>query len=1360
MQDKEGNPYHVVMKRKKSLITNKIIEILSRFPINPHVPPKRTAKWYTTTMEEVAKKFQRTRILLPYKDLSVQSPTVDMLDIDSVSQDIEEMLTELSGRPQSYFEPPMKKSSLPQSHANHTKSEGEDPSTHHNNKVSSTHVESETAENDPSTHVESETAENDPSTHVESETAENDPSTHVESETAENDPSTHVESETAENDPSTHVESETAENDPSTHVESETAENDPSTHVESETAENDPSTHVESETAENDSSTHVESETAENDPSTHVESETAENDPSTHVESETAENDSSTHVESETPSTHVESENDPSTHVESETPSTHVESETAENDPSTHMESETAENDPSTHVESETAENDSSTHVESETPSTHVELENDPSIHVESETPSTHVESETAENDPSTHVESETPSTHVESETPSTHVESETPSTHVESGTPSTHVESETPSTHVESETPSTHVESETPSTHVESETPSTHVESGTPSTHVESEIPSIHVESETAVKDHQVESEPSETAEKDHNVESEPSTNHVESEESEIAKKESPANQETAENEPLVNHVEESLANHVTATLAASDISFEKTLDTLPSKSPLLTYDKVGVGINYNFEGHKWVVECTEKVKKYFANEKVPRSEKEAVFNAVIKLTHGIPIHNLKKCKKLSDNLYEARYSKASRVIFELAIQFSTRHSTKGNYVYSEVIRLWDIVRDHDKLKKRIEHILSCIKKTQGGKMTAIPMKMQKSKQSTQGQEQIRLPQLYTSGEDVETFLPEIDIKDGKCSVTTFFSVDDSFVNAMLNGENARRDFPFKGWPKEHDIINMPHGKCSILLLGRSGTGKTTVCLYRLWNQFITYWMKVVDNEPLLSQKPLSILKGLSEDDTRTETSEAERVTILDKASPSPCVTDISCDKSVNFEHLHQVFITKNHILCAQLKEQFYDLAASRDIAKTHMAYEDVDTPTSLCDLDDHAYPLFLTARQFFVILDNSLQDDKNFFPRDKDGNLTEKSISSNYDHEDADTLLHLEESEDFRSQASVKNLPPRRIVSALYFCEKIWHKIFKDAKLKDARIDPLLVWMEIKSFIKGSMDAVATKRGYLTKEDYKSIGKKMASNYADNREDIYKLFEQYQRFIKSHSLIDECDLSHNIYLRLNAMKDLPWSIHSIYIDEVQDFTQAELSILVRICRYPNDLFLTGDTAQSIMRGVSFRFSDLRTIFHHIQASKSSKPASIKVPKVDQLAINFRSNSGVLKLASSVIDLMATFFPNSFDHLPGDKGMFPGSKPIVLDSCNVVDLALVGLRTNKDESSFEFGARQVIIVQSEEAKKTIPDVLNDGIPLTIFESKGLEFDDVLLYNFFKDSKVSNHQLFCHYTYTYTFTVD
>lgn len=54
----------------------------------------------------------------------------------------------------------------------------------------------------------------------------------------------------------------------------------------------------------------------------------------------------------------------------------------------------------------------------------------------------------------------------------------------------------------------------------------------------------------------------------------------------------------------------------------------------------------------------------------------------------------------------------------------------------------------------------------------------------------------------------------------------------------------------------------------------------------------------------------------------------------------------------------------------------------------------------------------------------------------------------------------------------------------------------------------------------------------------------------------------------------------------------------------------------------------------------------------------------------------------------------------------------------------------------------------QAILVVNNESREKLPEVLSTGLVLTIFEAKGLEFDDVLLYNFFKDSQVCHYQLY------------
>jgi len=51
-----------------------------------------------------------------------------------------------------------------------------------------------------------------------------------------------------------------------------------------------------------------------------------------------------------------------------------------------------------------------------------------------------------------------------------------------------------------------------------------------------------------------------------------------------------------------------------------------------------------------------------------------------------------------------------------------------------------------------------------------------------------------------------------------------------------------------------------------------------------------------------------------------------------------------------------------------------------------------------------------------------------------------------------------------------------------------------------------------------------------------------------------------------------------------------------------------------------------------------------------------------------------------------------------------------------------------------------EFGCSQVVLVRNQESKKKLPGMLQHALCLTIYEAKGLEFDDVVLYNFFEDS--------------------
>ena len=849
-------------------------------------------------------------------------------------------------------------------------------------------------------------------------------------------------------------------------------------------------------------------------------------------------------------------------------------------------------------------------------------------------------------------------------------------------------------------------------------------------------------------------------------------------------------------------------------------------------------------------FQNCAWEVECTEIVWKTLS--KLDKPLRKVIFERIHCLAKG-EWHHKFHCSMNHDRLrlYKLQLPGDICIIWELAIAYSPRctqtripSSTSDDStrtLFTEIIRIWSIALNPNYLDAYIKQIeVSHARGQQSAVVQKLLPNLVEKKLPDSNKE--RIPRYFYAVSkhecsNLENFYPPGSSKENEYNIVTFYPVTDEFLFNLLNSDNPRRDFLFKVCQEEHDIINVDQYE-SILLLGRSGTGKTTCCLYRLWNKFREFWE--ISDEPRIIRKPLikPILyepeveeeaapvedDGIAVDDHDAEvmrnsiSSQEEdhammRVSFSSEQSsdalslsqdvfydsnctdrnvtlkfdddaeswpdndffdedddidefentilPDPC-NDVVSTKE---DHLQQVFITKNSVLCAQFKKKFFDLAHTVPKLSKHLEYEDIPYPNTLQEIVPHAYPLFLTFRNWLELLDASLEDDDCFFDRNPDGSLAVEIIDMDYNYDKSiEALVMLDESSsededeanDGLKQPLVDHVQKLRKVDANYFIETMWPAISKEMRVSHPgklRIKPILVWMEIKSFIKGSSQSLKSPNGYLSLTEYQEFGKKMAPNFAYDRTTAYELFTRYESIKKRNGFYDDCDLAFNLFQRLSRLDDINWCIHQFYIDEVQDFTQAELTLLLHCCRWPNGLFLTGDTAQSIMRGVSFRFSDLRSVFHYISRNvdtSKGQRSMVKVPCVHKLTQNFRSHSGILQLAASVIDLLMNFFRSSLDKLPSDQGMFPGPKPVLLLSCSYSDLALLLRGNRREASAIEFGARQAIIVQSDKAKEKLPSELRTGIVLTVFESKGLEFDDVLLYNFFADSKVHQYIAICY----------
>ena len=135
------------------------------------------------------------------------------------------------------------------------------------------------------------------------------------------------------------------------------------------------------------------------------------------------------------------------------------------------------------------------------------------------------------------------------------------------------------------------------------------------------------------------------------------------------------------------------------------------------------------------------------------------------------------------------------------------------------------------------------------------------------------------------------------------------------------------------------------------------------------------------------------------------------------------------------------------------------------------------------------------------------------------------------------------------------------------------------------------------------------------------------------------------------------------------------------------------------------------------------------------------------------QLTTNYRSHGKILSLANSVVELLEVLFPFSIDSLVKERSMTDGLKPLILQPMSLFNLKKyfmgqqskhVNVQVSHGISKPQFGCNQCVIVRDQHHKDRLPDFLQNMLVLTVYEAKGLEFDDVILFNFFNSQEIAS----------------
>lgn len=296
---------------------------------------------------------------------------------------------------------------------------------------------------------------------------------------------------------------------------------------------------------------------------------------------------------------------------------------------------------------------------------------------------------------------------------------------------------------------------------------------------------------------------------------------------------------------------------------------------------------------------------------------------------------------------------------------------------------------------------------------------------------------------------------------------------------------------------------------------------------------------------------------------------------------------------------------------------------------------------------------------------------------------------------------------------------------------------------------LSPHLVFSDIMGVIKGSVQTCKTLI-FLEAQEYQCLSIRVAPNVtsSSDRVKVFRIFELYERLKHKAGELDGIDRVVRLLEQLredtNLRTLLASHVHEFYIDEIQDLRCLDIELFLSLGNDPRSFNFGGDTAQGISQDSSFRFQDVKALFreHFSRQNIDAGQKALADPQLFTLNRNYRSHQGILSLASSIMTLLWRNFPDIVDNLGPEVGSLAGPVPVLFLGCD----ASILLHNDSEDSTSPvhellFGAEQVILTRDEDGKAGLMQKIGEtALVLTILQAKGMEFDDVILWDFFSST--------------------
>jgi len=297
------------------------------------------------------------------------------------------------------------------------------------------------------------------------------------------------------------------------------------------------------------------------------------------------------------------------------------------------------------------------------------------------------------------------------------------------------------------------------------------------------------------------------------------------------------------------------------------------------------------------------------------------------------------------------------------------------------------------------------------------------------------------------------------------------------------------------------------------------------------------------------------------------------------------------------------------------------------------------------------------------------------------------------------------------------------RRIPEASH--EMDFGRFMREYSNKISQLDPVLVWDEVRSVIKGS--AIPPDSRFIDFETYQTLSdsRGQCKTPTDLRERFYMAAQAYQSYLRTEKLWDAIDLAYQCIEIVDGDEAPLEQYDRIACDEVQDLAPVEIQLLLRLVRQGlvENIFLTGDTAQ-VINPSGFHWNRLKQALGEHGQKRS-------IEDVQHLQRNYRTSSEIIDLVNAVLSIRRGILADEASKSHQSSLIRTNLKPMIIKQSPLE--ILVEAQSNPKT--------RLILVKNSEEKANLRNLLQESADrysiLTVEESKGLEWDGVLLWNFF-----------------------